>query len=61
MRATSWYALSAPGKAAGPPKLAGLEYGFLRTQMVRERTRLVTALRQATRLVEETLSGLAAS
>jgi len=57
MRATTSQTLSALGRAAALPKLAGQhEHGFLRTQVVRERNRVVTALREATRLVEETLA-----
>jgi hypothetical protein len=57
MRATTSQTLAALGRAAALPKLAGRhEYGFMRTQAVRERNRVVTALREATRLVEETLA-----
>ena len=56
MRATSSYALGGLARAAALPAMAGQhEYGFLRAQVVRERNRLVTALREATRLVEATL------
>jgi hypothetical protein len=57
MRATSSYALAGLARAGALPALAGQqEYGFLRAQVVRERNRLVTALREATRLVESTLA-----
>ncbi|MBI2528285.1 MAG: M28 family peptidase, partial [Candidatus Rokubacteria bacterium] len=57
MRATSTYALAGLARAAALPTMAGQhEYGFLRAQVVRERNRLVTALREATRLVEATLA-----
>ncbi len=56
MRATSQYTLAALGKAAGFPQMANQpDYGFLRAQIVRESNRLVTALREATRLIDETL------
>jgi len=56
MRATSSVILSALGRVLALPKLAGQhEYGFLRAQVVRERNRVVTALRDATGLVEATL------
>lgn len=46
MRATQSALLAGLGKAAGLPGLAGQpEFGFLRAQVVRERNRLVTALR----------------
>ncbi len=58
MRATNTVILSALNRAAALPQLAGTsEHGFLRTQAVRERNRVVTALRDATRLVEDTLAG----
>jgi hypothetical protein len=57
MRASSQYTLAALGKAAGLPRLAGQpDHGFLRAQCVREQNRLVTALREATRLTEDTLA-----
>jgi N-acetylated-alpha-linked acidic dipeptidase len=56
MRATQSVILSALNRAGALPSLAGtLEFGFLRTQVVRERNRVVTALREATRLVDETI------
>lgn len=56
MRATSRYTLSAIGKAAGLPQLAGQqEYGFLKAQVRWEANRLVTALREATALIASTL------
>jgi len=58
MRATTSQVLAGLGKAAGLPALAGKsEHGFLRAQAVRERNRVVTALREATRLVDDTLVG----
>jgi hypothetical protein len=57
MRATHRHAFSALSRAAELPGLQGKpEYGFLRTQVLRERNRLVTALRQALQLVSETLA-----
>lgn len=62
MRATGQYTLASIGKAAGLPQLAGqAEYGFLQAQVVREFNRVVTALREATRLVDETLPTVLAS
>ena len=59
MRASGRYTLAALGKAIRLPELAGQpEYGFLRAQVVRESNRVVTALRQATRLAKETLAVL---
>jgi hypothetical protein len=56
MRASTSAVLSGLAKATGLPALHGKpEYGFLRAQVVRERNRVVTALRDGTRLVEETL------
>jgi N-acetylated-alpha-linked acidic dipeptidase len=55
MRATGQYTLPGLAKAAALPELGGqADYGFLRAQVVRERNRLTTALREATRLAEET-------
>lgn len=57
MRASNVAILAALTRADGLPRLAAQpEYGFLRAQIVRERNRVVTALREATRLVEETLA-----
>lgn len=56
MRATAQHTLSGLGKAAGLSQLAGqFEYGFLRAQVVRETNRVVATLREATRLIVETL------
>jgi hypothetical protein len=61
MRATGQHTLAALQKAGGLPALAGqAEYGFLRAQLVRERNRLVTALREATRLAADTVAKLPA-
>lgn len=58
MRAGQSAVLGGLARAAGLPALASQpELGFLRAQLVRERNRLVTALREARRLVEETLAG----
>jgi hypothetical protein len=58
MRATGRYTLAALGKAAGLAQLAGQpEYGFLRAQVLRERNRVVTALREAARLAGQALEG----
>lgn len=57
MRATGIYTMAELGKAANLPALAGeYEYGFLRAQVVRERNRIVTGLREATRLAEELMA-----
>lgn len=59
MRATGQHVLPGLGKAAALPQLAGQsDYGFLRAQAVRERNRVVTALREARRLVEATLDAV---
>ncbi|HEX6990147.1 MAG TPA: M28 family peptidase [Bacillota bacterium] len=59
MRATRVSTLAGLAKATQLPALAGqFEYGFLRAQVVRERNRLVTALREAARLAEETAEAL---
>lgn len=59
MRATGQYTLPGLSKAAALPTLADQpEFGFLRAQMVRERNRVVAALREATRLAGETLDAL---
>jgi N-acetylated-alpha-linked acidic dipeptidase len=59
MRDSGRYTLYALSKAAGLPQLSGqFEYGFLRAQAVREINRVVTALRDAVRLAEETLANL---
>ena len=59
MRETGRSTLPALGRAADLPQIAGqAEYGFLRAQMVRERNRLVTALREAVRIADDALSGL---
>ncbi len=56
MRATGQHTLPGLSKAAALPQLAGQpEFGFLRAQVVRERNRVVAALREATRLTDETL------
>ncbi len=56
MRASNSAVLSGLAKATALPALHGKhEYGFLRAQVVRERNRIVTALREGARLVEETL------
>jgi hypothetical protein len=61
MRATGQHTLAALQKAGGLPALAGQpEYGFLRAQLVRERNRLVTALREAARLAGDTVAKLPA-
>jgi hypothetical protein len=58
MRASSSMTLFALARAEALPKLAGqLEYGFLRAQVVRERNRVVTALREASHITEEALGG----
>jgi len=57
MRATGRYTLASLGKAAALPGLAGqTAYGFLRAQGVRESNRVVTALREATRMADEALA-----
>ena len=61
MRATGQHTLAALQKAGGLPALAGQpEYGFLQAQLVRERNRLVTALREAARLAGDTVAKLPA-
>lgn len=61
MRATGQHTLAALQKAGGLPALAGQpEYGFLKAQLVRERNRLVTALREAARLAGDTVAKLPA-
>ena len=56
MRASASIVLAGLGRATALPALHGKpEFGFLRTQVVRERNRVITALREATRLVEDTL------
>ncbi len=60
MRATGQFTLPGLSKAAALPGLAGkAEFGFLRAQVTRERNRLVTALRCATRLAGDMLQALA--
>ncbi len=60
MRATGQFTLPGLSKAEALPGLAGkAEFGFLRAQVTRERNRLVTALRHATRLAGGTLQALA--
>jgi hypothetical protein len=55
MRATKQAVLMGLAKAGGLPALAGQpEYGFLRAQVVRESNRVLTALREARRIAEET-------
>jgi hypothetical protein len=59
MRATGQFTLPGLSRAAALPELAGkVEFGFLRAQVTRERNRLVTALRAARRLAEDTLQSL---
>lgn len=59
MRATAEVTLPGLSKAAALPGLSGkAEFGFLRAQVTRERNRLVTALRHATRLARDTLQAL---
>lgn len=59
MRATTSQTLAALARAGALPKLAGQhEFGFLRAQVVREQNRVVTALREATHLVEDALARL---
>jgi N-acetylated-alpha-linked acidic dipeptidase len=59
MRASAQVTLPGLSKAAALPELAGrVEFGFLRAQVTRERNRLVTALREATRLAADTLRSL---
>ena len=61
MQATGQHTLAALQKAGGLPALAGQpEYGFLQAQLVRERNRLVTALREAARLAGDTVAKLPA-
>ena len=56
MRATGQFTLPGLSKAAALPGLDGqVEYGFLRAQVMRERNRLVTALRHAARLASGTV------
>jgi hypothetical protein len=59
LRAKAEYRLSGLSKAAALPELQGHpDHGFLHAQLVRERNRLVTALREASALILE--SGLVA-
>ena len=59
MRATGQFTLPGLSEAAALPGLAGkAEFGFLRAQVARERNRLVTALREATRLAAQTLKSV---
>ena len=59
MRATGQFTLPGLSKAAALPGLAGkAEFGFLRAQVARERNRLVTALREATRVAAYTLQSV---
>ena len=59
MRATSQYTLPSLSKAAGLTQLAGQpEFGFLKAHAIRERNRLVTTLREAICLTEETTARL---
>ena len=59
MRAAGQYTLPGLSKAAALPGLAGRpEFGFLRAQAVRERNRLVAALREATRLAGDAVESL---
>jgi hypothetical protein len=59
MKNSAGQVLPGLSRAMALPGLAGqFEYGFLRAQMVRERNRLVTALREAARLAEEALKVL---
>ncbi|HLJ59599.1 MAG TPA: M28 family peptidase [bacterium] len=59
MRATTQSTLAALGQAAGLPQLHGqATYGFLRAQVTREANRVASALRDATREVETTLSAI---
>lgn len=59
MRNTGLYTLSGLTKASQLPTLVGQhEYGFLKTQVVRERNRVVTALREATGLAKDALAAL---
>ena len=59
MRATGQFTLPGLSKAAALPGLSGgVQFGFLRAQVTRERNRLVTALRHATRLARDTLQAL---
>ncbi len=61
MRATAQHTLPGLRMAAELPRLAGqFEYGFLRAQVVREMNRVVATLREATRLIEESLQPPAA-
>jgi hypothetical protein len=60
MRATSQYTMPSLSKAAGLSQMARQpEYGFLKAQAIREQNRAVVTLREATRLIEETMARLA--
>lgn len=59
MRATTRTVLPGLSRALGLPGLSGKsEYGFLRTEMVRETNRVGDALDQAVELVQETVAAL---
>jgi N-acetylated-alpha-linked acidic dipeptidase len=59
MKASAAQVLPGLSRASALPQLAGqFEYGFLRSQMLRERNRLVTALREAARLAEDAVGSL---
>ena len=59
MKNSAGQVLPGLSRAAALPQLAGEpEYGFLRAQMVRERNRLVTALREAVQIAEDALEAL---
>jgi hypothetical protein len=54
LRPKSEYRLAGLGKAAALPQMTGMvEQGFLRAQVTRERNRIVTALREASALIEK--------
>jgi hypothetical protein len=59
MKNSAGQVLPGLSRAVDLPRLDGeLEYGFLRAQMVRERNRLVTALREAVQIAEGALEAL---
>mgnify|MGYP001824986607 CR=1 FL=1 len=59
MKNSAGQVLPGLSRAAALPQLAGEpEFGFLRAQMVRERNRLVTALREAVQIAEDALEAL---
>ncbi len=59
MKNSAGQVLPGLSQAVALPRLAGgFEYGFLRAQMVRERNRLVSALREAVRIAEDALEAL---